>query len=87
MFESRIPFYLIVCALVLVAWTAAFPGVTPAPAVGWTLAALVALYVVSTIVVRAGRSEQSVTSSLDEAARLNAARVAAPRSSLPGDTR
>jgi hypothetical protein len=87
MFESRMPLYMILCALVLVAWTAVFPAATPPPALSWSLAGLIALYVVAAVVFRAGRSEQPVTSTLDEAARLNAARIAAPRSTPPGERR
>lgn len=83
MFESRIPLYLILSALVLVMWSAA----TQAPAIAWTLIGLVIASIVSAFVIRAGRSERSVAVTLDEAARLNAARNAAPRSTTARETR
>jgi hypothetical protein len=83
MFELRtIPVHLPLCALVLAIWIAVMPG-SQAPAVGWAFAGMLALYAVSTVVLRSGRSERSVAHALDEAAQVNAARVAPRRSHQP----
>jgi hypothetical protein len=88
MFESRSPLYLILCALALLAWSVALPESTRVAVVSWALAVLMAVYLVSAAAFRGGRSEPSIASTLDDAARLNAARIAAPRPMPPsGATR
>ena len=78
-FELRTaPVYLALCALALALWTAFAPG--PAlPTLGWAIAGMVALYAVSVVIDRAARPAPTAAHALEEAAQVNAARAAAPR--------
>jgi hypothetical protein len=80
MFELRtIPVYLSLCALGLVFWTGFASTAAPMVTFAWLLAGMFALYAGSVVILRIGRSEQSVAQAIDEASQLNRARVAAPR--------
>jgi hypothetical protein len=88
MFEFRtIPVSLGLCALVLAVWSGLVPDSTQAVSMGWALAVMVALYAVSAVVLRASRLEPSVSRAVDEAAQLNAARIAAPPANPSGEIR
>ena len=80
MFDLRTaPVYLALCALALAFWTVFALGPARPLTVGWALAGLVALYAVSVVLDRAARPARTVAHVLEEAAQVNAARVAAPR--------
>jgi hypothetical protein len=59
-------------------WTSLAPALTPA-LLGWVIAGIVALFVLKTLMDRAGQPTSSVEHVLEEAARLNTARAAPPR--------
>lgn len=78
MFELRIvPVYLALCALALALWTVVAPASAPASTLGWALAGMVAMYAAAALIDRTTRSPRLVAHVLEEAAQVNAARVAA----------
>ena len=86
MFELRTaPVYLALCALALAFWTAFAPGPARPLTLGWALAGMVALYAVSVVIDRAARPARAAAHVLEETAQVNAARVAAPRTSSTED--
>jgi hypothetical protein len=85
--EGLLPLYLAFCALAVAAWIALVPGAVSASVPVWLLAGIVALYVVLTLIQRAGQSTPSVAQVLQKAEQLNRARVAVPSRAASGDTR
>jgi hypothetical protein len=84
MFERRfVPVYLAICALALALWTAFAPGSAPASTLSWALTGMVAVYALAILIDRATRSPRVVV--LEEASRINAARVAAPGATASGE--
>ena len=87
MFELRAaPVYLALCALALASWTAFAPGSARPLTFGWALAGMVALYAVSIVMDRAARPARAPAHILEDAAQVNAARVAAPQATSPEDS-
>ena len=60
-------------------WTSLALALTPASTLGWVIAGMVILFMLKRLVDRAGQPTRPVAYVLEEAARLNAARAAAPR--------
>jgi hypothetical protein len=77
MFKSSIPVFLSACALALSLWPTFATNSTYAT-LGWALAGVVMLYALSILIERRNETTRSVAHVLEEAARTNAARVAAP---------
>jgi hypothetical protein len=64
-------------------WTSLAQALTPASTLGWAIAGMVILFMLKRLVDRAGQPTRPVAYVLEEAARLNAARAAAPRVDHP----
>jgi hypothetical protein len=77
MFKSITPVLLMACALARTLWPT-FAGDSTYATFGWALAGMVMLYTVSMLIERRNGSAQAVANVLEEAARVNAARVAPP---------
>jgi hypothetical protein len=60
-------------------WTSLVEALTPASTLGWVIAGMVILLTLKSVMGRASQPTQSVAHALEEAARLNAVRAAAPR--------
>jgi hypothetical protein len=82
-----VPVYLALGALGLAAWTGAEASATSMIPLGWAVAGMVALYVASAMIQRAGRPEPSGMHAIADAARVNAGRVAAPQAEHPAPRR
>jgi hypothetical protein len=77
MFKSSIPVFLSACALALSLWPT-FAADSTYGTFAWALAGVVMLYGLSILIERRNEASPSVALVLEEAARTNAARVAAP---------
>ena len=87
MFELRsAPVYLAPGALALAGWAAMAPASAQPLTLGWALAGTVALYVVCVAMERAARPAHAAAPIPEEAARVNAARVAARRAASSEDS-
>ena len=77
MFKSSIPVFLSACALALSLWPT-FAANSTYATLAWALAGVVMLYGLSILIERRNEATRSVAQVLEEAARTNATRVAAP---------
>jgi hypothetical protein len=60
-------------------WTSLAQGWTSTSMIGWVIAGILILFVLKSLMDRAGLPTRPVAHVLEEAARLNAARAAPPR--------
>ena len=77
MFKSILPVLLMTCTLVLSLWPT-FTDDSTYTTFGWALAGMAVLYAVTILIERRNESSRTVASVVDEAARINALRVAPP---------